>query len=235
MVHTRKNSRKSQKTRKSRSFKHYSISSKTSCVHYLSNKNVNLTKELMNRCIMHAKPLKSFKKGKTIVVCDRMQKKYSYILSENPGKNMDSEFKPYFSPSEMLELGVFEGKYCNDCLLEFPKEWFASALKKNKLSPEQADPTINYFKLKSRMSLQAWIKNGWIPVHELDQDVRGWMQWFCRYYLGRRIPEVDIIQIRRWKQIKRHYAQVKLHAKNKLLSRPKQRQTLLQWSYNCFV
>lgn len=207
---------------------------RATCVSELASRSAPLTKELMSKCIKYANPLSTFKKGKEIQVHDRMQKKYSYALSEYPGKHMDPDFDPFFTPAEMLSLGIFEGKYCNDCIFEYPREWFQKALKKNKLSPEQADPSINLFQLKSRMSLQAWIDKGWIPVHKtLDKDPRGWFQWYCRYYLGRRIPEVDHIQIARWKQIKRHYAQVKKHSAKQ--ERPRQRQTLLQWSYDCFV
>ena len=99
-----------------------------------------------------------------------------------------AEFKPFYTPSQMLSMGVFEGKYINDCDHEFPKEWYTRANKYNKLSPKKADPSVNYFKIKSRLSLQEWKKRGWIPVHTKDKDVRGWFQWYCRYWIGRRIP-----------------------------------------------
>ena len=164
-----------------------------------------------------------------VLVRDHMQN-YTYYRTKAPGKDFDPDFKPYFSPKEMLELGVFEGKYMNDCKKEFPASWFKQA-KMSKI----ANPDLNYFGIKSRLSLQEWRKRGWIPVHELDKDVRGWFQWYCRYWMGRRIDEVDEIQIKRWRSFKRHYAQVAKHARGNLEKRKKQRQALLQWAWNCFI
>ena len=136
-------------------------------------------------------------------------------------------FAPALSPSEMLELGVFEGKYCNDCRDEFPSSWF----KKARIS-EVADPTINYFKIKSRQSLQVWQAKGWI----YGPDPRGWFQWYCRYYMGRRVPEIDAIQIKRWRAFTRHAGQIRAHCMSQDLScRPRQRQALLQWAYDPFI
>jgi hypothetical protein len=151
---------------------------------------------------------------------------YSYVLTCNYGKDFDKNFNPYFSPMEMLQLGVFEGKYINDCKNEFPEEWYTKA----KIS-KTPDPSLNLFKIKSRQSLKIWQEKGWI----YPPDERGWFQWYCRYYIGRRIPEIDEIQIKRWKQFKRHYAQVEKNCKNDISCRPKQRQALLQWSYNCMI
>jgi hypothetical protein len=55
---------------------------------------------------------------KKIIVNDLMQKGYIYYISK---KDFDKEFKPELSPKEMLELGVFGGKYMTDCKNEFPK------------------------------------------------------------------------------------------------------------------
>jgi hypothetical protein len=185
--------------------------------------------------------------GKVIKVNDKMQQ-YTYKLMYNAGTNLNNggytidgqkivyaDFNPFYTPSQMLSMGVFEGKYINDCDHEFPKEWYTHANKYNKLSPKKADPSVNYFKIKSRLSLQEWKKRGWIPIHTKDKDVRGWFQWYCRYWIGRRIPEVDIIQIKRWKSFARHFAQVKKHASGDINKRIRQRQALLQWSWNCKI
>lgn len=182
-------------------------------------------------CLSSSKPLTWFKKGKKINVNDKMQENYSYTLTENPYKNYHQDFHPFYTPREMLSMGVFEGKYMNDCTKEFPLEWFQQAVKNNKLSPAAANPSKNYFGIKSRQSLQVWKEKGWI----IKPDPRGWFQWYCRYALGRRIPEVDDIQIKRWKSFIRHFAQVKKHAKGDLSKRVKQRQALLQWSYDCKI
>jgi len=133
---------------------------------------------------------------KSITVNDLMQQGYTYTLSEPMGKNFHSDFKPELTPKEMLSLGVFGGKYMTDCIDEFPKDWFTDA----KLCHEKHDPTLNFFGVNASSSLSAWNKNGWIyPL-----DPRGWFQWYCRYYMGRRIPEEDMRQIKRWKAITRH-------------------------------
>ena len=64
---------------------------------------------------------------KTILVCDKMQTKYSYQLVRPTGKQFHAEFKPELTPKEMLALGVFGGPYLNDCTAEFPKSWFTNA------------------------------------------------------------------------------------------------------------
>jgi ribosomal protein S15P/S13E len=178
--------------------------------------------------------------NRIIKVNDKMQV-YQYKLTYKAGTNLKNggfnkikyDFKPYYSPQQMLTMGVFEGKYMNDGENEFPSEWYAAAKKKNKLS-KTPDITKNYYKVKSRLSLQEWQKRGWVPVHKLDKDIRGWFQWYCRYWIGRRVPEIDQIQIKRWRSFVRHAGQIKKDksAVGNLTKRVKQRQALLQWSHN---
>jgi hypothetical protein len=112
-------------------------------------------------------------------------------------------------------------------------EWYVDAIKHQTLSPDFPDTECNYFKIKSRQSLSVWLAKGWIPITENDPDNRGWFQWYCRYYIGRRIPNVDEIQIKRWRSFNRHMGQVKKNCSN-IECRPKQRQALLQWAYDAF-
>lgn len=162
--------------------------------------------------------------AKKIVVNDKMQKNYVYFLTEPEGKNFQVDFKPELTPKEMLEFGVFGGKYLTDCKNEFPKEWFEKA----KLSSEKHDPKLNYFEVNASQPLKIWEDKGWIH----KDDPRGWFQWYCRYFMGRR-HEDDARQIKRWKAIKRHLIQIKNNCiPGDLSCRKKQRQVLLHWAYD---
>jgi hypothetical protein len=164
-------------------------------------------------------------KPKVVVVNDKMQRNYRYELTEPAGRNFDPDFQPDLTPSEMLELGVFGGKYMTDCRDECPASWFAHA----KLSPQGRDPKLNYFGVDASQPLSVWREKGWI----CDDDPRGWFQWYCRYYMGRRLPEEDRRQIKRWRAIRRHVQQLrKACDKGDVFCRPRQRQALLHWAYD---
>ncbi len=137
-------------------------------------------------------------------------------------------FKPQLTPKEMLGLGVFGGSYFNKKQIkEFPKSWFQKA----KLS-ETFDVKLNRFKVKSGLSRQEWIKKGWI----FKEDPLGWFQRYCRFMIGRRIVNIDQIQIKRWKNFNRHVMAIKKNCEPHDLScRPKQRQAILQWAYDPFM
>ena len=157
-------------------------------------------------------------------VDDKMQQGYEYRLTEPEGQNFDPEFSPELTPAKMLAMGVFGGKYMNDCRDEFPAEWFAKA----KLSPGGHDPSLNFFGVRASKPLSYWVEKGWI----YHQDPRGWFQWYCRYYMGRRCED-DQRQIKRWKNMRRHIAQLQKNCmKGDLLCRPGQRQALLHWAYD---
>lgn len=161
---------------------------------------------------------------KRVTVNDKMQKKYTYFLDEPKGRNFHPDFKPELTPKEMLELGVFGGKYMTDCKGEFPQEWF----KKAKLCTGKHDPSLNLFGVNASQPLSVWRKNGWIH----PDDPRGWFQWYCRYFMGRR-HEDDQRQIKRWKAIRRHIAQIENNCFPKDQScRRKQRQAVLHWAYD---
>lgn len=166
----------------------------------------------------------SRQKRKIITVSDRMQDGYRYELTEPVGKNFDPSFRPELTPKEMLALGVFGGKYMTDCRKEFPSDWFKYA----KLNADFHDSKLNFFRIRASQSLSVWKKKGWI----WKDDPRGWFQWYCRYYMGRRCPD-DMRQIKRWRAIVRHIAQVKKNCrKGDLNCRPRQRQMLLHWAYD---
>lgn len=154
-----------------------------------------------------------------------MQSGYVYALTSPTGKDFAPEFTPDLTPEQMLELGVFGGYYLNDCRDEFPEAWF----KKAKLSATGYDNDLNYFKIKASQPLEVWQKKGWIYF----EDPRGWFQWYCRYYMGRRIPEEDVRQIKRWKAIRRHASQLQKYCQpGDENCRRRQRQALLHWAYD---
>lgn len=161
---------------------------------------------------------------KTVYVNDKIQQGYSYELTEPVGQNFHPDFEPELTPKELLELGVFGGKYMTDCQDEFPKEWFESA----KLSPEGKNIQLNYFGVDASQPLSKWIEKGWIN----PQDPRGWFQWYCRYYMGRRTSD-DLRQIKRWRAFRRHIGAIKKFCKPLDMDcRKKQRQALLHWAYD---
>ena len=161
---------------------------------------------------------------KTVTVNDRMQRNYRYERVAAEGRGFDPEFTPDLTPKQMLQLGVFGGKYMTDCRREFPDNWFAKA----KLSPKGKDIELNYFGVDASQKLLVWRQKGWIH----HQDPRGWFQWYCRYYMGRRTDD-DARQIKRWKAIRRHIAQVKKNCEcGDPYCRPRQRQALLHWAYD---
>jgi hypothetical protein len=210
--------------------------------------------ELESSLRQSGRPLASFRRGDRVRGAGSMslRRGYSYVLEAEPGA-LSPEFQPDLSPAEMLMLGVFEGKYLNDCVAEFPAEWFLGALMTGRLSPEGPDPArCNLFGVKSRQPLSVWRENGWAPSDAhgsrtddhyrgilgdpaQNPDERGWFQWYCRYWMGRRLPVIDAIQIGRWRAFRRHAGAIRANCpRGDLTCRPRERQALLQWAYNPF-
>ena len=146
------------------------------------------------------------------------------LLKKKHKENFYKIFKPELSPKKMLELGVFGGSYFGLNIKEYPKSWFVNA----KIS-KNFDVDLNRFKVKSGLSRQHWMEKGWI----FKEDPLGWFQWYCRFSNGRRIPHIDMIQIKRWKAFKRHVTAIKKNCEEgDIHCRRKQRQAILQWAYN---
>ncbi|HLW67677.1 MAG TPA: hypothetical protein VKS79_20340 [Gemmataceae bacterium] len=159
-----------------------------------------------------------------VEVHDLMQQGYTYFTVEPVGKHFHPDFHPELTPKQILALGVFGGKYMTDCSAEFPADWFAKA----KLCHDRHDPKLNFFGINASQPLAVWRKKGWI----FEEDPRGWFQWYCRYFLGRRCAD-DERQIKRWRAIRRHVAQVSSHCRRgDFKCRPRQRQALLHWAYD---
>ena len=166
---------------------------------------------------------------KIVKISDKMQKNYKYELTEPVGKNFHPDFRPDLTPKQILSLGAFGGVYMRDCLKEFPKDWFTKA----KFAPKGTTKhlaEINLFKINASQPLSVWRAKGWINE---EHDPRGWFQWYCRYYMGRRIPKEDSRQIKRWNAMRRHIGQIKANCRAGDTScRPRQRQALLHWAYD---
>ena len=163
--------------------------------------------------------------ARAVTVRDKMQRGYRYRLTAPVGRSFDPEFKPELTPKKMLQLGVFAGKYMTDTRREFPKSWFAGA----KLAKDKRDPKLNFFGVDASQPLSEWKRKGWLH----PDDPRGWFQWYCRYHMGRRMREEDARQIKRWKAIRRHIAQIRSHCQpGDPFCRPRQRQALLHWAYD---
>lgn len=159
-----------------------------------------------------------------IAVNDLLQEGYVYYLTEPTGRHFHGSFNPELTPKQMLEFGVFGGKYMTDCAAEFPEDWFAGA----KLCPERHDPKLNLFGVNASQPLSVWKAKGWI----YREDPRGWFQWYCRYYMGRRCPDDDR-QVKRWRAMRRHVAQLRKNCRHRDMDcRRKQRQSLLHWAYD---
>ena len=164
-------------------------------------------------------------KPRTVIVNDRMQRDFRYEVIAPEGRGFDPEFKPELTPKEMLELGVFGGKYMTDTRDEFPASWFEMA----KLASAAHDKSLNYFGVDASQPLSVWRQKGWIHA----DDPRGWFQWYCRYYLGRRLLDEDRRQIKRWKAMRRHIQQIRRNCEpGDIFCRPRQRQALLHWAYD---
>ena len=162
---------------------------------------------------------------KIVKVDEAYQSGYEYQLSEPPGENFDPEFNPELTPKQMLQMGVFGGNYFGTVPQEFPADWFKGV----SLSASGADPKLNFFQVNASQPLKEWQRKGWIS----EEDPKGWFLWYCRYYQGRRIPEEDARQIRRWRNMTRHIKQI--HNKcqpGDFSCHTRQRQALLHWAYD---
>lgn len=117
-------------------------------------------------------------------------------------------FTPNKSPQEMLQEGCFGGSYfrplysrqlgttITDDYLELPSSWISGLDVDRFLISPSYDAEINKYKVSSGQTIEEWEANGWINH---TYDVRGWFQWYCRFYMGRRCDD-DERQISRWRK-----------------------------------
>eukprot|EP00656_Telonema_subtile_P012842 TRINITY_DN1649_c0_g1_i1.p1 TRINITY_DN1649_c0_g1~~TRINITY_DN1649_c0_g1_i1.p1 ORF type:complete len:188 (-),score=26.41 TRINITY_DN1649_c0_g1_i1:141-704(-) len=160
-------------------------------------------------------------------------------------------FRPRLTPKQMLASGVFGGCYFNPrggkpgvkhpkgipglSVEEFPQDWTADLLEEMYAS-RRYNIAVNKYKVKSGQDQRAWEQQGWI--HE--QDPRGWFQWYCRFFTGRRTAD-DERQISRWSGVTGPKGRWKRTLLNKVVNSGREfddesvspviRQTLLHWAY----
>ena len=160
-----------------------------------------------------------------VIVTDAMQRGYVYFRTEPVGRNFAPGFTPELTPPQMLRLGVFGGKYMTDCRTRVSGELVRA---RQAVQGRDTTPRLNYFGVNASQSLAAWRRNGWIR----PQDPRGWFQWYCRYYMGRRSAD-DARQIRRWRAIRRHVSAIQKNCEpGDVECRRRQRQAVLHWAYD---
>ncbi|ORY41823.1 hypothetical protein BCR35DRAFT_316445 [Leucosporidium creatinivorum] len=120
-------------------------------------------------------------------------------------------FLPNLSPEEILRQGSFgggffraikskrSGKELHDDWEDLPKEWWKGLPVSTHLTrPEPHDGKVNKWGAKVGQPYEEWEKNGWIVA---EHDARGWFQWYCRFFRGRRIGDEDDRQIGRWDRL----------------------------------
>lgn len=117
-------------------------------------------------------------------------------------------FTPNKSPEEMLREGCFGGSYfrplysrklgmtVSDDWEELPSAWTEDLHVDKYLTSPSYDPEVNKFKVSCGQTIEEWEAAGWIDHR---YDVRGWFQWYCRFYMGRRCED-DERQVSRWKK-----------------------------------
>jgi len=161
------------------------------------------------------------------------------------------DFRPNLTPEQMFKLGIFGGSYFrpihsdvtgedySDQWKEF--DWAIKMVEENPdniklLASSKAYASLNACKVLAGSSLIDWQKSGWI----IEDDPYGWVQWYCRFYSGKRSND-DARQIKRWLNFTGPKGRFKNQLVNKLKAAktsyndlsisPVIRQGLLQWAY----
>lgn len=120
------------------------------------------------------------------------------------------EFRPNLTPYEIFKLGSFGGTYWRPIKSKFyvnklkdqhhEFSW-ARRLSDDVLTRACEDYDININKYKVKVGgrdcgLEEWEQKSWIQ----KQDPYGWVQWYARFYNGRRTAD-DERQIKRWRGV----------------------------------
>ena len=163
------------------------------------------------------------------------------IIEFEDTQTLHVKFKPLFTPKQLLQMGIFGGLYFGsiqedsnywvgkEAADKLPKDWFEDVYC-SETKPSWKD---NYFGVKAGLDAEWWHERSLI----CDIDKLGWFEWYCHYFLGRRIPAADKRQIIRWANFRdRHtpmaLSQASLNSSTPKEVSPRYRQSLLQWAVN---
>ncbi len=159
------------------------------------------------------------------------------------------DFRPNMTPKQCIQAGIFGGIYFNPrggkpgilsksvniTDKEFPESWF-KGLSRDRYKGLRYNKEYNKYGVVSGKNQEFWERKGWIN----KQDPRGWFQWYCRFFMGRR-SEDDVRQIHRWKGVAgengrwRRYLENLIKRKNgdvrDYTTSPVIRQLLLHWAF----
>ena len=117
-------------------------------------------------------------------------------------------FTPNKSPSEILHEGAFGGSYfrplksrklgilIQDDWKGLPPSWIQGLDVHRYLINPVYDADANKYKVSCGQSIEEWEAAGWIAF---EYDIRGWFQWYCRFFQGRRCED-DERQVSRWRK-----------------------------------
>lgn len=154
------------------------------------------------------------------------------------------EFKPHYTPAEVMKQGAFGGTYWRPIYSSVTKKEYSDQHKKYPFLRDipasistkkwtNYNTSVNKYGVKVGQTLEQWEASGWIKPY----DPYGHFQWYCEFYNGRRIPEEDNRQIRRWNGIRTRFGNrlgnMKREKRCKAVNAsPKISQTLLHWYIN---
>ena len=111
------------------------------------------------------------------------------------------DFKPNKTPVEIIKEGAFGGTYFRDIYSSVNDKFYKNSWKafdvlkdidQKHYCSDYYIVSLNKYGVKCGTSLRFWENKGWIN----KQDLYGWLQWYFRYWLGRRSKD-DKRQIKR--------------------------------------
>lgn len=135
------------------------------------------------------------------------------------------DFTPCYTPGEMFKLGIFGGSYFQ-IETQLP-QGFLEETRDLFLFNSKPDKSINAYGILSGSSLEWWMEQNLIH----PDDPNGWVEWYVKFYWGRR-HEDDDRQIQRFRSfVARHIGMLRSYERKGKTS-IKTNQNLLQWAWD---